>query len=77
MKKSVVVIFLFLSILFEIKAEDGYRLWIRYDLISDQKKLTLHHELTKGWVIEGESPTLAIARKELQFPFALGIRPKW
>lgn len=48
------------------KAEDGYRLWLRYDKISDQKKSTVYTKAIKGWMIEGESPTITAAKKELQ-----------
>ncbi len=47
------------------RAEDGYRLWLRYDLISNQQKLNTYRQLINGWMIEGESPTLSIAKKEL------------
>jgi alpha-glucuronidase len=47
-------------------AEDGYRLWLRYDQISDTQRLNEYRELIKDWVIEGESPTINAARDELK-----------
>ena len=47
-------------------AEDGYRLWLRYDLISDPQLLSQYNKAISGWIIEGESPVLMVAGKELQ-----------
>ena len=47
-------------------AEDGYRLWLRYDLVSNSKKLKEYRELVRGWIVEGNSPTMAAARNELR-----------
>ncbi|MCJ7449008.1 MAG: alpha-glucuronidase [Bacteroidales bacterium] len=50
----------------ELKAEDGYRLWLRYDFISDTQVLNLYTKSVKGWIIQGDSPTLRVAGNELQ-----------
>jgi alpha-glucuronidase len=47
-------------------AEDGSRLWLRYDKISNSQLLTEYQKSITGWIIEGESPTLFAAGKELQ-----------
>ncbi|HEX6223182.1 MAG TPA: alpha-glucuronidase family glycosyl hydrolase [Chryseolinea sp.] len=47
-------------------AEDGYRLWLRYDLLNDVKKRQEYIPSTKYIVVEQSSPTLEIAAKELQ-----------
>ena len=47
-------------------AEDGYRLWQRYDLIKDAKKLKQYQGRLQQVVIEGSSPTLSVAKQELQ-----------
>jgi alpha-glucuronidase len=47
-------------------AEDGYRLWLRYDKISDPQLLEQYDRSIKGWVVEGESPTMKAAAAELQ-----------
>ncbi len=49
-----------------IKAEDGHRLWLRYDVISDSQILQQYNESLSGWMIEGNSPTLKVAGNELQ-----------
>jgi alpha-glucuronidase len=49
-----------------VYAEDGYRLWLRYDKIPDSKLLSEYKGLITGWVIEGQSPTLAATARELQ-----------
>ena len=47
-------------------AEDGYRLWQRYDLVKDAKKLKQYQGKLQQVVIEGNSPTLTVIRQELQ-----------
>lgn len=47
-------------------AEDGYRLWLRYDRIEDNNLLQQYRQAITGWVHEGNSSTLQIAGKELQ-----------
>jgi alpha-glucuronidase len=49
-----------------IKAEDGYRLWLRYNLVSDPQMLGQYNKSVTGLLIEGESPTINATRKELQ-----------
>ncbi len=48
-----------------IRAEDGYRLWLRYDKISDQALLGHYKKNIQSITIKGSSPTLDIIRKEL------------
>jgi alpha-glucuronidase len=50
----------------EINAENGYRLWLQYDIISDDKLLTEYRKSITGWIIEGESPVLLASGNELQ-----------
>ncbi len=45
--------------------ESGYRLWLRYDRISDPATLTLYRKNITGFVIPGESPLIKSARQEL------------
>ncbi|HRR94416.1 MAG TPA: alpha-glucuronidase family glycosyl hydrolase, partial [Bacteroidales bacterium] len=45
--------------------ESGYRLWLRYDRISDPVTLTLYRKNITGFVIPGESPLIKSARQEL------------
>ncbi len=47
-------------------AENGYRLWLRYDKITDQTILASYRKSVTGWIIEGNSPILNSASKELQ-----------
>jgi alpha-glucuronidase len=49
-----------------ITAEDGYRLWLRYDKISDPLLLAEYNKNISGWIVEGDSPVLTVASKELQ-----------
>lgn len=56
----------FLLISASLKAEDGYRLWLRYDLINDPLVLSQYNKSISGFMIEGSSPTLKAAGNELQ-----------
>jgi len=48
------------------RAEDGYRLWLRYDKIDNAQKLTTYNQSIKGWMLLENSPTLSAAQEELQ-----------
>jgi alpha-glucuronidase len=47
-------------------AEDGYKLWMRYDPISDKELLGRYNKSISGLMIEGSSPTLLIAGEEIR-----------
>lgn len=49
-----------------ITAEDGYRLWLRYDKIQDPQLLAEYSKNITGWMVEGNSPVLNVTAKELQ-----------
>ena len=68
MKKSQLILILFAVFSFcgILNAEDGYRLWLRYDKIFDSQLLKKYKSSVNGWIIEGRSPTLSAAGKELQ-----------
>jgi alpha-glucuronidase len=53
-----------------VLADDGYRLWQRYDLIQDQAKRQAYLANLTGLIIEGNSPTLTVARQELEIGLA-------
>jgi alpha-glucuronidase len=46
-------------------AEDGYRLWLRYDKVSNKALYDQYRLTAKQLVFPGTSPTLAAAREEL------------
>jgi alpha-glucuronidase len=48
------------------KAEDGYRLWLRYDIIADPGVLKSYNEQIKGLIVEGDSPVIQSAKNELK-----------
>ena len=58
-------------------AEDGYRLWLRYDRIEDQLILKEYKKNIQAVVLERKSPTLQIAEDEvvLALKGLLGINP--
>src|SRR5688572_1306448 len=57
---------LFMSIAFAVNAEDGYRLWLRYDLIQDAAKKKAYESSVKYIVLEKGTPVLQAAESELK-----------
>lgn len=60
---------LFLSTILSLgiaRADDGYRLWLRYDRIDDPRLLQEYRAAIPGVWVNSESPTLHVAAKELQ-----------
>ncbi|HEY8971903.1 MAG TPA: alpha-glucuronidase family glycosyl hydrolase [Puia sp.] len=49
----------------QLHAEDGYRLWLRYDRIDDPALLTQYRSAVAALVFPAPSPTLLVARNEL------------
>ena len=49
-----------------LNAEDGYRLWLRYDPVSDPLVLAGYSSAITGYMMAGNSPTIQAATKELQ-----------
>jgi alpha-glucuronidase len=47
-------------------AEDGYRLWLRYDLINDIKLLDEYNKTISSWIVQGETPVCNSIRSELE-----------
>jgi alpha-glucuronidase len=45
--------------------DDGYRLWLRYDRVSDERRLVDYRALTAEVILDAKSPTLEAARREL------------
>ncbi len=67
-KLNYLFIFLFIIIINcrLIYADDGYRLWLKYDLITNSQKLDEYKKLIKGYMVEGESPTIDAVKNELE-----------
>lgn len=69
MKKLIYFLTIFYLIFFyysNLLADDGYRLWLKYDKIENQKLLKTYLSNIKGWIAEGESPTIEAAKEEIQ-----------
>lgn len=65
MKRSALILLLILAVL-AVRSEDGYRLWLRYDLVSDPALLHRYRRtLTSLQFDISGSPTLRVARDEL------------
>jgi alpha-glucuronidase len=57
MKKTYFLLLLIIGFL-QIKADDGYKLWLRYDLISDPQLVASYNRLINGVMFFGNSPTI-------------------
>ena len=64
-KKRWLLILLILSIISTLKADDGYRLWLKYDQIEDQVYLQDLQEKIKSFNISSNSIILDAAKEEL------------
>jgi alpha-glucuronidase len=53
-----------------VNAEDGYRLWLRYDRITDEKVLSAYQQQIKGWIVDGNAATENIIKNELSLAFS-------
>jgi len=65
LKRIIISGFLIFILINSLKSEDGYRLWLRYDLISDKQKLTDYNNRITQIVISGNSATIIAAKEEL------------
>ena len=63
---SLVFMLFMLAALNFANADDGYRLWLKYDLISDVRLLKEYKKLIHAAMVKGESATIQAARNELQ-----------
>lgn len=68
MKNKIYSLFLLLCILLASPsmAEDGYRLWQRYEQVKDQKQLEHYRKALEEIVVYGNSPTVEIIKTELK-----------
>lgn len=63
--KKLLIITLLAAATYSLNAEDGYRLWLRYDKITNSALLNQYKSLIKSPTVLGNSPTLSIASREL------------
>ncbi|MGZ3845247.1 MAG: alpha-glucuronidase family glycosyl hydrolase [Flavisolibacter sp.] len=66
MIKSIALCYLLLLVAIHSKADDGYRLWLRYDKINDSKLLQQYRGEISSFLFYGNSPTLSAAKNELR-----------
>lgn len=64
--KKIVAFFLISLCVKRLGAEDGYRLWLRYDKIKNQQVLQQYDKAISSISVAGNSETLDIAKKELK-----------
>lgn len=61
-----VILSVYLSWCGELRADDGYRLWLRYEPVSDTEKRRAYLAAIRAVHVEGGSRTLLVAKEELQ-----------
>src|SRR6476660_1761839 len=64
MKKTLLLVICLVTFI-RLFAEDGYRLWLRYDRIEDAALLQQYNSRINSIVINGNSPTIVAAKNEL------------
>ncbi|MGV3642424.1 MAG: alpha-glucuronidase family glycosyl hydrolase [Adhaeribacter sp.] len=78
MNKKIYPLYLFLALYLYLVApafaDDGYRLWLRYDPIKEAATLKSYRKQVSQVVVAGQSPTLEVLRQELRqaLPSLLG-----
>jgi alpha-glucuronidase len=60
-----IIVFVLSFGIWHAHAEDGYRLWLRYDLLSSTEYLKEYKAAIQSVYIETETPTLAVTKSEL------------
>ena len=63
--KKIILLFIQFFLFLALKAEDGYRLWLRYDRINNAQVLQQYLKQLSNIQTAGNSPTISIAREEL------------
>lgn len=66
MKKIFLSLLFLFALLSKSAAEDGYRLWLRYDKIQNQEIRKNYLKQLKGLVVLGDSPTMKVASTEME-----------
>jgi alpha-glucuronidase len=64
--KKIIAFLLLLLASFQLRAEDGYDLWLRYKTINNAKLLAAYRNMISGINITGSSPTLLASKEELE-----------
>ncbi len=64
-KGVTVLLFLLLGSVMPASGDDGYRLWLKYDQISDKAYLNECSKAFKSVIVTGDSPVLKAAHEEL------------
>lgn len=60
MKKSIVILFVLFTASFKgISADEGYKLWLKYEKISDESLLEKYQSSIKAIMVAGKSETHA------------------
>ena len=66
MQKTTLLICALLLLLIRFtRADDGYRLWLKYDQIPETQKLQEYRERLSGIMVTGQSATMNIVGEEL------------
>lgn len=65
--RSIVITLLLAAFQYSISfADEGYRLWLKYDLIHNEKMRTDFNDRIRDWKTFGESETMNIINNEMK-----------
>lgn len=64
-KRLFLILILFLSVNSILKANDGYRLWLSYDKVTDSLKLLQYRQIINEIAVFGKSATMEAIKEEL------------
>lgn len=64
--KKLIALFILVPASFQLQAEDGYDLWLRYKTVNNVKLLATYRNTISGINITSDSPTLLAAKEELE-----------
>jgi alpha-glucuronidase len=64
--KKITLLLILLLLAVTLNAENGYRLWLRYDKLPDNSITQEYRNFISGWITEGDSPVIKAAADELK-----------
>ena len=66
MFRLLAIIYFFVSVTpVTLHAEDGYRLWLRYEKITDARVMSLYKKNIRSLAVVGNTPTIDVAKEEI------------
>ncbi len=64
--KTVALLLIIILVYADTAGQDGYRMWLKYDTIEDEQKLSEYRNQIRQITLSAETPTMMAAEKELK-----------